>query len=63
MHFLCASCNKHSTGLVGHAIGEAEEGTYSTDAYDVLKRYSFEHRQAIVGRSVAKREKEEAEAK
>lgn len=53
--YLCASCDKHSAAS-GQENGdandhEAEEGTFSTEANDCLKRYSFEHRQAVVARS------------
>lgn len=61
---LCAACDKHlaaSAGQEGQEAqehkdranheAEAEEGTFSTSANDCLKRYSFEHRQAVVARS------------
>ncbi|KAE9979891.1 hypothetical protein EG328_000649, partial [Venturia inaequalis] len=81
---LCASCEKHSAGQEGQEgqehkdranhEAEAEEGTFSTSANDCLRRYSLEHRQAVVARSTnSKRAKamrdalllveEEAEAK
>jgi hypothetical protein len=73
---LCASCAHHSKEEKSEdacEYGECDEGHFSTDAHDSLKRYSYEHRQAVVAASAAStarnekieeaKKKEEAEAK
>jgi len=45
------------------STASATRVTSSTDAHDPLKRYSYEHRQAVVAASTARNEMIEEEAK
>lgn len=58
---VCASCDKHSAASgqesqthQDNLDNGAKEGTFSAEANDCLKRYSYEHRQAVVWRNCTK---------